>query len=145
MAVETRIEAPVDRVFAMSCDFENAVNVIEAIKKVEMLTDGPVRVGTRFRETRVMFGRETTEEMEVTALTPGKSYEISADSCGCDLTCLVWFQPDGDATRLGFDMRSKPRTLAAKVMSPLGALMAGSMRKALLSDLESIKRAAEAT
>ena len=33
-----------------------------------MLSDGPIGVGTRLRETRIMFGRPATEVMTIAAL-----------------------------------------------------------------------------
>ena len=65
--VKKHVNAPPELVFAKASDFANAPSFIGAIKKVEILTPGPIQAGTRFKETRVMFKREATEEMEVTA------------------------------------------------------------------------------
>ena len=63
--VSTVISASPERVFALFTDLAHAPDNIRAIKKLELLTPGPMCMGTRFRETRVMFGKEATEEMEV--------------------------------------------------------------------------------
>src|SRR5258707_876568 len=52
-------------VFATVADVETWPRILRSVKSVELLTPGSLRVGTRLREQRVMFGRETTEEMEV--------------------------------------------------------------------------------
>jgi len=39
--------------------------MIGSIKWLELLTPGPIRVGTRIRAQRAMFGRDTTEELEI--------------------------------------------------------------------------------
>jgi uncharacterized protein YndB with AHSA1/START domain len=78
----TEFAAPRERVFAAFTDLEHAAENVAAIVRVEVLTDGPVGRGTRFRETRVMFRREATEELEITAFDPPQSYTVEADSCG---------------------------------------------------------------
>ena len=77
------IDAPLDRVFEVFTDLPGTPGRISAITKLEVLTDGPIGVGTRWRETRVMFGREATETMEITAIDPPRSYSAAANSCGC--------------------------------------------------------------
>ena len=52
------VTAPRALVFDRATDFAGAPARIQAIRKVEMLTPGPVRVGTQFKETRVVFKRE---------------------------------------------------------------------------------------
>jgi hypothetical protein len=70
ISVTERIEAPAARVFAIATDLRNATAVLSQVQSVETLEgpDAPLAVGTRFRETRVMFGREATETMTVTDL-----------------------------------------------------------------------------
>jgi len=58
--LDKHIAAPPMRVFAAASDFRNAPQRIHGIKKVEMLSTGPVGVGTRFKETRVLFKKEAT-------------------------------------------------------------------------------------
>lgn len=80
--ITTTIAAPLARVFALFTDLEHAAQNIAAIQSLELLTPGPMRKGTRFRETRVMFGKQATEEMEVVDFVPGRSYSVAAESCG---------------------------------------------------------------
>jgi hypothetical protein len=54
LRIEVPIAVPAERAFAAMTDFANAPQRIFGIKRVELLTDGPPRVGTRFRsEIRV--------------------------------------------------------------------------------------------
>jgi len=64
--MEKYIEAPREVVFDAALDLHSAAENIGAITKMEVLTDGPIGLGTRFRETRVMFRKEATELMEIT-------------------------------------------------------------------------------
>ena len=109
-----------------------------------MLTDGPVGPGTKFRETRVMFKREATEEMEVTRYEPGKGYTLECESCGAWFASEFEFSPEGSGTRVDLEMRSRPLTFMAKLMSPIGALMSGTMKKCVEQDIEDVRKVVEA-
>ena len=143
LRITKHIAAPPERVFQLSTDLDGWSERISGIVRVEKLTDGPVGVGTRFRETRVMFKKETTEEMEFTVFEPNQAYAVGAISCGCQFETRFDFVPDQGGTRVEMKMESKPLTFMAKLMSPIGALMAGSMRKLLEKDLDELKAAAE--
>jgi hypothetical protein len=54
--------------FAAISDIVDWPQIISSINSVELLTPGPIRAGTRLRESRVMFGRKTTQEMEVATI-----------------------------------------------------------------------------
>lgn len=140
----THIDAPLERVFAVAADIPHAADRISGITKVEMETDGAVGVGTRFRETRVMFGKEHTETLEVTAFDPPRSYSVGCDSCGVVWDSTFTFTADGGGTRVELVMTSKPSTFAAKVIGAITApMMRKSMEKCINSDLADLKRACE--
>ncbi len=143
LTIAKEIDAPVARVFDLCTDLNRWPERIRGIERVELLTDGPVGKGTRFRETRIMFKREATEEMEFTSFEPNERYTVGSYSCGCEFDTRYEFIPQGERTRLEMRMLIQPTTLFAKLMMPLGKLMAGSMRKACEKDLDDIKLAAE--
>lgn len=142
--IETRIQAPPARAFAAFTDLRNAAGRPKAIKKLEVLTDGPIGVGTRFRETREMFGREATEEMEISTFEPGRSFTISCTSCGVAYATRFDFVPGGDGTNVRVEMTTRRLTIFAKIVGPLmGAMMGKMMRKCLMADLEDLRRGIE--
>lgn len=143
MELSKRINAPRERVFEVFTDLEGCVGRVSGIKKVELLTDGPVGRGTRFRETRIMFGKEATETMEITDFQPNRAYTISANSCGSLVQCTMEFTSEGSATNVVMRMNSKAQTFMAKLLTPLGILFAGTMRKYMEADLNDLARAAE--
>jgi carbon monoxide dehydrogenase subunit G len=142
--VSKYIEAPPAEVWEVFTDLEHAAENIRAIEKLELLTPGPVGKGTRFRETRIMFKKEATEEMEITGWEPGKSYTVSAGSHGAQYTTVFRFVPEGRGTRVECEFGAVPVSFFAKLMSPLGKLMAGTMRKLMDRDFEDLKQLAEA-
>ena len=138
-AFNRTVNAPLDRVFSIYADFENAANRIDGIERVELLTDAPIGVGTKFRETRMMFGRESTEEMEVTVFEPNQKYTVEALSCGAHFLTEFRFQPEGNGTKVEFEMRTRAVSIFAKLMSPLGIFFAGSMKKCFMADIDQLK------
>ena len=143
VTVTQRIEAPVETVFRLATDVDHWAGRITGITKVERLTNGPVGVGTRFKETRMMFGKQATETMEFSAFEPNRRYQLTADSCGALYQTEFRFEPDGTGTRLSVDMRVTARSFFAKLMKPLAWLMCGMMKKCLMKDLDDLKAAAE--
>lgn len=144
--VEVRIEAPAERVFALSTDIPRFGEVVGGIERIELLTDGPVGPGTRWRETRVMHGRRATEEMGITAFDPPRTVTIEADSHGAHYVSTYHFTPEGGGTRVALEFAAHPRSLMSRLMTAvLGRVMLSSVRKALEADLRDVKRAAENT
>lgn len=146
ITASTHVAAPVDEVFAVYTNIEKAEERIPDIVSIEMLTDGPFGIGTRWRETRVMFKKEATEEMWVTAFDPPRSYCVEAESHGMKYATTFDFEPDGDGTKVSWSFTGTPQTLGTKVLSPvLGVLMNGTMRKCMQRDLEALREVCEST
>ncbi len=137
------INATPKEVFSVASDFKNAATNFSGIERLEVLTNGPIGCGTRFRETRVMFGRESTEELEITAFDIPHNYAIECDSCGCHLLAKYQFIPDIAGTHVRVTFDSSPVTIFAKLMSPLAILMSGPMKKMIDKDLDDLKTTAE--
>lgn len=140
ISISKSIAATPAEVFDRITDLHRAAERIEDIQQIEILTDGPIGVGTRFRETRLMFGKACTEEMEITQFEAPRSYTVEAESCGARMISRFDVQPDGDGATVVMRMESRPLTLMAKLMTPITSLMfSWMMRKCLEKDLESIK------
>ena len=143
LSVESQIDAPIERVFELASDFAGAPERISGIVRMEMLTDGPVGVGTRFRETRVMFKREATEEMEVLEFDAPRRYVLGAESCGCRYRSEFTFTPQDGGTKVTMTFEGTPLTRMAKIMGFLMRPMAKVAAKEVCRDLADLKAAAE--
>jgi carbon monoxide dehydrogenase subunit G len=139
LSCSIRIRGTQRQVFDAITDLEHAADRISGIDSVEVLTDGPMAQGTRWRETRVMFGKQHTEEMEVVEFNPPHSYRVGAENCGCLYDTSMTVTPDGDEMILEMSFVATPVTFMAKVMSVVGKLMMGPLRKAMNQDLADIK------
>jgi uncharacterized protein YndB with AHSA1/START domain len=81
--VATRsIAAPVARVFETVAHIDRFQEAIPHITNVEFLTETHSGVGTRFRETRLMRGREASTELEVTEYVPDERVRLVSDAGG---------------------------------------------------------------
>jgi carbon monoxide dehydrogenase subunit G len=144
--VSKEIQAPKEKVFESFSDLRHAAEVIEGIEKVEIFTEGPMALGTRWRETRVMFGKEATEEMEITGFDSPNSYTAEAESHGCHYVTRFDFETKGDGTEVTMTFQGQPLTLIAKIFNfILSPMMKGSVRKCLGKDLDDLKQHLEAS
>jgi carbon monoxide dehydrogenase subunit G len=141
------VKASAAVVWGILTDVEGSVDTISAIEKVEVLSDDTTfGVGFAWRETRTMFGRTATEEMEVVEVTAGESYAVKADPDGSNYRSVMAVGATGDETSIvSMEFSADPKgTLAKLFAATVGRLFIGSMRKAIAADLNDIAAAAEA-
>lgn len=137
------VAATPERTFAAATSFPEAATFIRAITRIEMLTQGPVGVGTRFRETRKMFGREATEEFEILEFEPPRRFVMGCENHGCRYRSEFRFTPVSGGTRMEMDFRGEGLTFFTRLMGKLMAPLAKSMMKECSKDLEDIAKRAE--
>ena len=63
--VARHLPAEPERVFEALTDLDHAAAWMPGLVKIELADGAPVKVGSRWRETRRMFGSDATEEFEV--------------------------------------------------------------------------------
>ena len=140
------IKAGAEAVWSIVTGMDDWVNVIEAIESVERLDDGEgFGLGTNWRETRTMFGKTATEDMEVIEFDDGRRYATAAESHGSKYFSEIKVEPTDGGCRITMGFRGEPQSTLAKIMDvTIGRLFAGATRKALAKDLADIGAAAEA-
>lgn len=147
VTVERRIAAPPARVWEALTDIEGAPRVISGIERVELLGEGPFGVGTRWLETRRVFGKEATEEMQVTACEPVKRYVVESDSRGVHYTSEFTLEPEEDeatTVHLSFKSETDKKSLSGPMGKFLGGLGSKAVAKSLTKDLDDVAAAVEA-
>lgn len=143
IGIEALIEAPCETVFAAVADIPEWPQYISAIESIDMLSPGPVEAGTRFHETRVMFGRRATEEMTVAEISPPRRLVLTALDHGTAQRAEHLVEPLGPQTRLRLVFEGQPSTLLARLLAPLGSQFLGAVKRQLASDLADLQREAE--
>ena len=145
ISLSRRIDAPIEKVWSAITDLERSAETISSILKIERLGAGSgFDVGTRWRETRKFFGKQATEEMEVTAIEPLRSYVVKADSHKVHYISEFSVEEAGGQTLLSMTFDAEPQGPLTKLMAEtVGRLMKGATRKALQKDLDEIAKAVE--
>jgi len=136
-------QASPDAAFGAAIDIASWPRFISAIDGVEILTPGAVATGTRFRETRKMFGKSATEEMTVAEVEPPRRFRLTAFSHGTDYTAEHIFAPEAAGTRITLTFEARPAALLSRIFAPLGWLSLSAVRRQLASDLADLAREAE--
>jgi hypothetical protein len=94
------IARPPREVFGFVTAPGNAPAIVPSVTSMVLLTDGPVGVGTRFRETRLIRGKEQHADLEVVAYRPDESYAVSNVTDGITTVYRYAFRPEGGGTRV---------------------------------------------
>jgi carbon monoxide dehydrogenase subunit G len=140
VTVSNEIAAPLDRVFETFTDIEHGPAHVSGIKKLEMMTAGPVHVGTRWLETREVMGRLDSAEMEITAFDRNRMYTVSHKKAGVQIDTTFWFEPSGDGTKVTVEFDLGSGGLPPGLLAPLGWAVASKVESVLNQDLADLKR-----
>ena len=134
--VRRTIAAPAHVVFEAISDPGRFSKAVPDIVRVEIVSEVTSGVGTRFRETRLMHGKEATTELEVTEYVENERIRIVADSHGTLWDSVFTLKPAGGKTGLELAMDAKPHGIMSKIATPL---MKGMLKKALERDMDAVK------
>lgn len=145
ISLSISINAKADAVWDVITNIEESVNTIKGIEKVEIL-EKPVDtfVGLKWRETRTMFGQTATEIMWITTAIENKSYSTRAESHGAIYITHIELEQKGESCELTMTFGAELVKFMTKVVSALtGWMFTNATKKALLEDLNDIKKAVE--
>lgn len=150
VAVSRVIAATPAEIWSVMTDLAELPFRLRGVERIELLTDGAYAVGTRWRETRSMFGREATQELWVTEAEEPRHTVIESEFGGVHYRMEHRLSPSGDHTD------SRPRTLLeTRLMSDepegefawiwrmLGVLGSRATQETLAQDLADIAGAVE--
>ena len=145
------INAPADSVWAVVSDIPGSAATLSGVDSIQMLTDGPYAVGTRWKETRTMMGRAETVEMwvsqsEAPSNGRGGSTTVKALQGGADYTTRFALAERGGGTDLTLTFGAeviKPTRFSRIMLTVFGPLGMRITRKALAKDLADIAAKAE--
>ncbi|MEO0478992.1 MAG: SRPBCC family protein [Planctomycetota bacterium] len=143
LVVHCDVDAPRERLFEIATDLKRWPERVSAINKIEIVEGDGMAVGTVFRETRTMFGREATETMTVAELEAPSRFLLTADSHGSHYRSEFRIDERESGCRLMLSFEATPKSFFAKLMSFMMKPMMKKMAQMCLKDLEDMKRAAE--
>lgn len=134
------IDAPIDIVFNTVADISQFTEAIPHIVNVEFLTESKTGIGTRFRETRVMKGKEVATELEVTEYVENDRVRMVADSHGTVWDSLFTVNSENGQTSLTLTMDARAYKFLPRLMNPL---IKGMIAKAVAMDMDMVKEYCE--
>lgn len=140
------VAAAPEQVWRVLSDIPGAAGTLSGVNRVEMLSEPPYGVGTRWRETRTMFGKQATEEMWVTAADAPHRTVVEAESAGTHYTTTFTVQPSGQGSLLKLEFAGKlvsESRLQVILWKAFGRIGLRAAAKAMRVDLDDIAAAAE--
>lgn len=132
------LNRPVEEVFAFVADHDNLRRWQSNLIEGKQVTDGPLRVGTRFREVRRLGRRPSTIEAELTVFEPNIRFATKTLTQPL-VTVSYDFAAEGDGTRLTYTFVMHTRGM----MRLLQPLIARSIKKQTAADLAKLKQVLE--
>jgi uncharacterized protein YndB with AHSA1/START domain len=136
--VTIHLNRPVEQVFAFLADTGKVATWQSNLIKMEQLTEGPLRAGSRFREVRRLGRWQSEIQAEITAFEPNKRFETKTTTKP-QVTVSYSFEAEDGGTRL----KHKFVMLTSGLMRLLEPLIAASIKKESESDFETLKRILE--
>lgn len=143
ITVSEQFECAPELAFATLSNFHYYPDFIEAIISTKLLSEQTTGLGTKFSETRIMMGREATEEMEVVEFTSPSKFVLYSFAHGTEYHSTHTFEPNENGTKVTLEFRANPKTLMAKILSGLFSRMIGQVADMLQKDLRDAKIEAE--
>ena len=139
VTVATVVAAPVERVFDVFTDVEHGAERVSNIQKIEMLTVGGVKLGSRWLETREVLGLQDSAEMEVTAFERYRTYTITHQKAGARIDAVFTFEPVDDGTRVQIEFILESHGRPPGALAPVRLAIANKVRDVIGHDLEDLK------
>ncbi len=122
--------------FAVVTDSANWPEMISSINDVELLRASPLRAGTRLRIQRVMFGHETTEEMEIVEIERPRRLRLAGRSRDLHYERDHIIDATQAGSRLTLIIRPRPSNQVSSAALPfMTPLMEINLRDELEQDL----------
>lgn len=136
--------APVDVLWDVATDLAKLPSHISGITRTEVIAGEPFAVGTTWRETRTMLGREASETMTITAVEPERSYTAEAHSSGMHYVTRWDFRATDTGSEVVMTFSGEPTGTIGRLASRVFGAMNRSLEKTMRTDMADLARAAEA-
>lgn len=134
------IRRPLQEVFDFASNLANAPQIMDNIMKTEKLTEGPIGVGTKFKETRGIRGREADAIIEIIQFNPPESYSVRSEANGLIVTYHYSFKEVENGTEVEFQCIVKTSGI---VMAVTKSLIVKILKQEDADHLKNLRRVLE--
>ena len=130
-----------EQVFEGLTNLNNAHKWMNGFIRIEPIKGTRIEPGAVWRETRKLYGREATEEFEVTAIIPNREINLRVDgSKGTSKKGIFIFQYILNDNNNGTDVTLNGEVQGLKGITALVfKLFSGSFKKACVKDLVNLR------
>ncbi|WP_102029133.1 SRPBCC family protein [Salirhabdus sp. Marseille-P4669] len=140
--VKQTLHVPQQVAYKSLLDLEAAKHWMQGLVRMERLDDGPMKVGSEWKETRKMFGKEATEHFEVMELQEPEKVVLRCDGTKGttgkgEFLFTYEITSSGESTEVTLHGEINGLTGIAKLF---GKMMAGTFKEACAKDLDALKR-----
>lgn len=132
---EILIRRPVEEVFDFVADERNEPRYNPRMRRVELLTPGPIGVGTRFGAEMVSIGRPVEMTIEFTGYERPRRLLSTTRMASMDLRGGLRFDPVAGGTLLSWEWELRPRGLLG-LARPMVARMGRRQEQRIWTELK---------
>lgn len=136
--VSVHLDQPVEQVFAFLMDPSKLTSWQANLIKSEPLTEGPLRLGSRFREVRRLGGKESEFQGEITAFELNRHFETRTLTKP-EVRVSYSLEPEKGGTRLHHRFTMQTRGM----MRLLEPMIASSIKRESETDFAVLKHILE--
>jgi carbon monoxide dehydrogenase subunit G len=133
MRFESSIEinAPTKKVWALIDKLEEWPQWMPSIKKIEMVSQGPLAVGSQLSVTAKVSGLTVTLSMTITEFVPERAVVMQGKALGTNLTRFYNLEPINDKTKvtIGGDVSGALAWMACRGGQKVSAEIAQAAKK----------------
>lgn len=138
--VKRSVQVPKQKAYLGLLDLKSAEHWMQGLVGIERLDDGPLQVGSEWKETRKMFGKEATEHFEVVELHEPDKIVLRCDgtkgTTGKGEFVFTYILASvNDQTEITLHGEINGLTGLTKIF---GKMMAGTFKKACAKDLDGL-------
>ena len=136
--VTVHLNRPVEQVFAFLMDTTKLTTWQTNLIKIDKITEGPLRLGSRFQEVRRLGRRDSEIQGEITAFEPNKRFETKTLTKP-QVMVSYFLEPEEGGTRV----KHRFVMMTSGLMRLLEPLIAKSIREENDLDFRNLKRLLE--
>jgi uncharacterized membrane protein len=133
---EILINRPVEQVFDFVADQRNEPIYNPRMLRSEKITEGPIRVGTRFRAAARSKRRPVEMLIEVTEYQRATRFGSRTTMSAVDINGGLTFEAVDGATRMSWSWEVRPRGLPLRLLGPLVARLGRRQEQRIWTELK---------